>query len=79
MADDAKQKNYEDAGRIYRLDLYKETDIWSSTDDDLRVIAKCTRCGALVTGGLSREKHDAFHEALADLFDTLESLTSGEV
>lgn len=78
MADE-KPKNYEDAGRIFRLDLYKENDPWAVQDDDIRVVAKCTRCGALVTGGLSREKHDAFHEALADLFDTLESLTSGEV
>lgn len=76
MADDTK--NYEDAGRIFRLDLHKETDPWQTRDDDIRVVAKCTRCGALLTGGLSREKHDAFHEALADLFDMVAALTPDE-
>jgi hypothetical protein len=48
-------------------------------DDDLRPLMKCTRCGALVNGGgLSREKHDAFHAALADLFDMLSELTSDQ-
>lgn len=77
MADDAP-KNYEDAGRIFRLDLTKENDPWQTSDSDIRVVAKCTRCGALLTGGLSREKHDKFHAALADLFDMVADLTPDE-
>ncbi len=75
MADDEKDPNYVTVGRIFRDDLYKETDPWAVNDDDLRPLMKCTRCGALVNGGgLSRQKHDDFHEALAGLFDSLSKI-----
>lgn len=45
-------------------------------EGDLRYLVKCDGCGALVNGGgLSREKHDGFHAALADLFAKLALLT----
>lgn len=40
-------------------------------EGEIRPIVKCDGCGALIAnGGLSREKHDNFHKALADLFDS---------
>lgn len=72
-----KEKKYEDAGKIFRLDpVLREVEDghdYSLTDDNLRNIVKCTGCGALVTGGLSRERHDEFHQALADLWEMLEN------
>jgi len=73
MADD--ESNYVTVGRIFRDDLYKENDPWAVQDADLRPLMKCIRCGALVNGGgLSREKHDAFHVALAQLFEDLAAI-----
>lgn len=58
---------YIDAGLMYR----PETQISDFDDDTMRTVVKCEGCGALIAnGGLSREKHDNFHKALADLFDS---------
>ena len=54
---------------------YIDAGFMHGLDDSERAIVKCDGCGALInSGGLSREKHNQFHEALADLFDTLDSL-----
>lgn len=67
MPDDVKP--YEDAVRVFRIDMEPGRNL--DDPDNWRVLAKCTRCGALVTGGLSRERHDNFHKALAELWDML--------
>jgi hypothetical protein len=60
--------NYESSGFMYR----PEIDTTDFDDDRLRHVVKCTRCGSLVhSGGLSREKHDQFHDALAELWTIL--------
>jgi len=62
---------YETAGYVYRPDI----DVSDFDDDRIRPLVKCVRCGSLVnSGGLSREKHDAFHEALAGLFENVETI-----
>lgn len=63
-------KNYEDAVRVLRIDMEPGSNL--GEPDNWRVLGKCVRCGALVTGGLSRERHDNFHTALAELWDMLE-------
>jgi hypothetical protein len=69
--------NYQSIGSFFKDDLSKESDPWQTRDDDLRPLFKCTRCGAFVNGGgLSRERHDGFHAALADLFEQVEKLTN---
>jgi len=48
----------------------------SIEEGELTYVVKCGGCGVLVNGGgQSRAKHDAFHNALADLFEALAAAT----
>jgi hypothetical protein len=68
--------NYAPAGWAFRADA---TTSDYDYGEDMRPLVTCVRCGALVNGGgLSREKHDSFHAALANLFDMLSELTSSQ-
>lgn len=68
MAD--KTSNYEEAGYAFTEAITGRP----AEEGEIRPLVKCLRCGSLVHGGgLSREKHDDFHTALANLFDSLVS------
>ena len=66
---DEQEKPYTDAGWII-----DSTATLPAGEGDFRPVVKCTRCGSLVNnGGLSRERHTQFHDALAELFETVYS------